>query len=360
MQKKLFQKIIESVPSAVVVLDKRYRVECVNGAFLRCFGAEEGKKKSLKESISCREKDIRCGEGKACFSCLFKRMFDRALAQESPVTDEIPVKLPFGNASREVSVRMHVKALDKRHAIGIIDGVYEQEIVKELQTAQHIQQRLLPEGKEAGGVRFRYMFIPCRDIGGDLPDVYEVNGRETFGVIADVSGKGISAGMLSAFVKAGFDKNEPSPAKAIQKLNDKFSELNLDETSYITVAAVRINSEEKRVEYSMAGHNAPILLKRKFGVDEIMQPAPPVSTWMANFAYQDYQTYYEKGDILVLLTDGVTESRNEQGEMFGIERVESILLTSPSSDAFIERLRANLKEFCGNFDDDITAIAFDL
>lgn len=359
MKKNLFEKIIENIPSAVLVVDKRYRVKCVNQLFTRCFGLSSGKKKYLKDCVLCGEKNSRCGEGTSCALCRFKKLFDEVFSQDAPVTNEISVELPFGRMKRQLSLRVQGKPIDKNFALAIIDGVYEQEIVKELQTAQHIQQRLLPEGKEAGGVRFRYLFLPCRDIGGDLPDVYEVGG-DTFGVIADVSGKGISAGMLSAFVKAGFDKKEPSPARAIQKLNEKFQELNLEETSYITVAAVRIDSEEKTIVYSMAGHNAPILLKHGGGIDEIMQPAPPVSTWMAEYSYRDTSISYENGNILVLLTDGVTESRNAEGEMFGIERVEGILLGSPSSEVFIDRLRTALKEFCGEFDDDITAIAFEL
>ena len=74
-------------------------------------------------------------------------------------------------------------------------------------TAQQMQRRLLPAGKSMGGVPYSYMYIPCYDVGGDLPDVYEHDGK-TYGVLADVSGKGISAGMLSAFVKAGFDRKQ--------------------------------------------------------------------------------------------------------------------------------------------------------
>ena len=58
----------------------------------------------------------------------------------------------------------------------------------------------------------------------DLPDVYELEGQ-TYGVLSDVSGHGISAGMLAAFVKAGFDKQEPNLATALKKLNGKFAEL---------------------------------------------------------------------------------------------------------------------------------------
>lgn len=69
---------------------------------------------------------------------------------------------------------------------------------------------------------------------------------------------------------------------------------------------------------------------------------------------------YSSGDILVILTDGVTESRNAKGEMFGLERVEGVLQRSESAERFIARLKAALTEFCGSFADDITAIAFDL
>ena len=92
------------------------------------------------------------------------------------------------------------------------------------------------------------MYIPCREIGGDLPDVYEASG-ETMGFLADVSGKGISAGMLSAFVKAGWDRSEVSPAKALRGLNAKFQELNLDERSYVTAMAVRIERLQQEYDY---------------------------------------------------------------------------------------------------------------
>ena len=195
--------------------------------------------------------------------------------------------------------------------------------------------------------------------GGDLPDVYEVNG-ETMGLIADVSGHGISAGMLSAFVKAGWDRGEPSPSLALKKLNAKFQELNLDERSYVTAVAVRIDAERREICYSVAGHNAPMLLKSGHGIDEIVMNSPPISTWIPEFGYEDRHIGFRSGDILALVTDGVTESKNEKGEMFSIERVEGILQRSENAEQFIERLKSAITEFCGKFEDDVTAIAFDL
>ena len=211
-----------------------------------------------------------------------------------------------------------------------------------------------------GGVPYSYMYIPCFGVGGDLPDVYELNGQ-TYGVLADVSGKGISAGMLSAFVKAGFDRKQPDLSIALSHLNAKFNELNQDECSYITVSAVRMDKEAGILRYAVAGHNAPILLKNAYGINEIESPAPPISNWMPDYAYEEREMPFARGDILVMLTDGVTECLNSAGEQFGIERVESVLMQSASAEDFIAKIKSALHVYCGGeYTDDVTAVAFDL
>ena len=167
--------------------------------------------------------------------------------------------------------------------------------------------------------------------------------------------------MLATFLKVGLDKKQPSLSKALQQLNEKFAELNLDERSYITVAAVRMDKAAGRLRYVMAGHNAPILLKTAEGVHEIESPAPPISTWMMGYDYRESEMPFEEGVILAMITDGVTESVNSAGEQFGIERAESVLLQSHSAEDFISKLKSALSVYCGGkFTDDITAVAFDL
>ena len=345
-----YKKILHTVPTAVIVFDVKGRVRFTNAAFRRYFSsATPGQ---MKKIFSLPSNTVG-------LKALAQSVFTAAKAQ----VGDVNLSVCTGGEIREVSLRMHAVALDKKYCLGIVESVYEEELKKELTSAHNMQQRLLPVGKEAAGVPYSYMYIPCREIGGDLPDVYEVvsNGaKNTFGMLADVSGKGIAAGILSSFVKAGFDRSEPSPAKAIMRLNDKFRELNQDEKAYITLAAVRIDSDAKEIHFCIAGHNAPILLKSGENVSEIEMSAPPVSNWFDGFHYEDGRLEYVPQDILVLLTDGVTESRNPEGEQFGIERVENILLQSKSAKQFIERLQTALKVFCGSFDDDLTAIAFDL
>ena len=289
-------------------------------------------------------------------------MIRAAVEENVEKTETVHTTVKRAGHTDKISVRIRILPLDGKGKlyVGLTAGTYQSEMEREMLSAQRMQQRLLPAGKSMGGIPYSYMYIPCLGVGGDLPDVYELNGQ-TYGVLADVSGKGVSAGMLSAFVKAGFDRKQPDLAVALSRLNAKFNELNQDERSYITVAAVRIDEREKILRYAVAGHNAPILLKTEYGINEIEAPAPPISNWMADFTYQERQLGFEKGDLLVLLTDGVTECMNVKGELFGIERAESVLSQSHNAEDFIGKLKSALTVFSGGkFSDDITAIAFDL
>lgn len=356
MIEKFYRRMIDGVPTAVVVVDQNLKAVFTNAAFQKLFGNERARG-NVGEIFGCTLHRKRCSLCDCSSACTLVSAFEDSFYSRREVSRRVYLKTGEEGATREIGFSLTVKPLGGGLCMGIIDDALELEIARELQTAKTIQQRLLPAGKWAGGKRYSYLYIPCRDIGGDLPEVFTV-GNSACGVIADVSGKGISAGMLTAFVKAAYDKSTFSPSQAISTLSEKFRDLNLDERNYITVAAARI--DENSVTYSMAGHNVPILLKSGGGITRIMLNSPPVSNWFENPAYFEDVIPYKKGDILVLLTDGVTESRNARGEMFGVDGAIKTLSYAKSSEDFIKNLENNLKNFCGALNDDITAIAFDL
>ena len=357
MIEKFYRRMIDGMPAAVIVVDSNFRAVFANAKFRELFpsAAKRGK---LGKFFCCAESRASCGDAACRKDCSLMEAFEDCFYSRQEVQRRVLLKARSGEGTRDVAFNLNVKPLGDGMYMGIIDNAFEMEIAREIASAKNIQQRLLPAGHWAAGHSYSYMYIPCRDIGGDLPNVYSI-GSSDFSMIADVSGKGISAGMLSAFVKAAYDKTEYSPAQAIRNLSLKFNELNLDERNYVTVAAVRI--DEGSITYSMAGHNVPILFKTAGGITRITLNSPPVSNWFENPAYFEDTLPYSKGDILALLTDGVTECRNKRGEMFGGERAIKTLSVSRSADEFIKNLQRNLKEFCGgSFNDDITAIAFDL
>ncbi len=343
------------------MFDSRLRVLFTNAAFRRSFSENKKGRGSLRSSIACGEEG-QCGLGAACGYCTFFKAMKRAVETNAEQTETLHTSVQRGGRTDKLSVRIRILPADENGKLflGLTDGRYQTEMEQELLTAQKLQRRLLPAGKSAGGIPYAYMYIPCNGVGGDLPDVYELNGQ-TYGVLSDVSGHGISAGMLSTFVKAGLDKKQTNLAAALGQLCAKFNELNADERSYVTVAAVRMDKASGVLHYVVAGHNAPLLLKNSYGINEIEAPAPPISNWFQDYAYEEREMPFEKGDILVMLTDGVTECLNSAREQFGIERVESVLLQSHGAEDFIGKLKSALTVFCGGkFTDDITAVAFDL
>ncbi len=360
MRKRAFEQVLDGLPEGVFVFDNKLRVLFTNAAFRRSF-SDSVKGRSLSANIGCGERGA-CGEGAACEYCAFYKAMRAAVAQKSERAETLRTTVKRQGRTDQISLRIRVLPVDEKGKLflGLTEGSYQTEMEREMLTAQQMQRRLLPAGKSMGGVPYAYMYIPCLGLGGDLPDVYELEG-ETYGVLSDVSGHGISAGMLAAFVKAGLDRKEKNLAVALERLNVKFNELNQDERAYITVAAVRINRQEKVLRYTMAGHNAPILLKNEYGINEIEAPAPPISNWQVEHTYIEREMPFGRGDILALITDGVTECANSAGEMFGIERTESVLMQSQNAEDFIGKLKSALTVFCGGkFTDDITAVAFDL
>lgn len=354
-----YKKILEKMPVGIFVFDGKLRVKYTNDFFRRSFiGKAKG---TLKSVLGC-DVSSACGADEQCAYCAFLKVMKKAVETEQEQTETVHTTMARNGRTDGLSVRIRIYPVEKgKLYLGFTESSYFNEIERELITAQQMQRRLLPAaGKRVAGVSYAYTYIPCHGLSGDLPDVYELNGC-AYGVLADVSGKGVSGGMLSAFVKAAYDKNEQSLGKALCGLSEKFNGLNQDEQSYITVACVKIDERKQELTYSVAGHNAPILLKNSFGINEIELPAPPISNWMPDYVYGERSMPFEKGDLLALVTDGVTEAKNSMGEQFGIERVESVLMQSSGAEDFITKLKAALSVFSGGkFTDDVTVLAFDL
>ena len=355
-----YKKILDAMPQGVLVFDDQLRVKFTNAAFQHSF-ASGTMKGTLSQVLACPQ-EAKCGDGVVCNGCAFYRVMRAAVDAQTEREEVLHTKVDRGGHMDKLSMRICVRPADPSGKLFLCttESAYQTEMERDILSAQQIQQRLLPAGKSVGGVTYAYAYIPKYGVGGDLPEVYELGGQ-TYGILSDVSGKGISAGMLSPFLKAAFDKKEPDLAKALFSLNGKFNELSQDERSYITVSAVRIDKKTETLRYAVAGHNAPILLKNRYGIHELESPAPPISNWMPDFEYQEKQLPFEKGDLLVMMTDGVTECTNSAKEEFGIERVESVLLQSHGAEDFIGKIKSALQVFCGgDYSDDVTALAFDL
>lgn len=208
------------------------------------------------------------------------------------------------------------------------EAIKRQLLDEELKTAYVVQRRLLPEAPPLiDGYNFAGVNRPCRTVSGDYFDfVVRPDGRLYF-VIADVSGKGVTAALLMAGLQAAFrifTKDDPSPKELVGRLNETLKE-NLPQSKFITMFAGLLDPRTGNVEYTNAGHNPPLCVDAA-GVRELTTTDLLLGMF-TNAEYQTQTLQLRPGDALVLFTDGLCEAENDAKEEFTTDRLSATLAT---------------------------------
>jgi len=232
---------------------------------------------------------------------------------------------------------------------------------EELKTAYVIQRRLLPEKPpEAEGFTFAGLNRPCRSVSGDYYDfVVRPDGRVYF-VIADVSGKGVTAALIMAGLQAYFrifTKADPSPAELVAQLNAALKE-TLPQSKFVTLFAGRLDTTTGSVEYANAGHNPPLWVKND-GVTDLAV-TDLILGMFPKAGYQNQALSMERGDSLVLFTDGVSEAENLTEQEFGYPNISKAVGPLHGKDAttIAGALEQAVMTYAGDchFGDDVTLL----
>ena len=233
---------------------------------------------------------------------------------------------------------------------------------RELQLAQETQESLLPRClPQFENFRIHAFNTPTRYVGGDFYDFLQLSSGEWMGVLADVSGKGISAALLSSMVLGALSMEFHSgtrPDEALNRVNRLLCEKSLPE-QFVTLFLFLLNPEGGG-QFISAGHNPAYLFRSASGKIERLV-SDLYALGMFDFAsFQSRVFQLDKGDILVVYSDGLTDAHNQQGEMFGEERLlELIRQEAPSgSDALEQKLLKAIREFTQDTPqtDDITFV----
>ncbi|MBU4488661.1 MAG: CHASE2 domain-containing protein [Candidatus Omnitrophica bacterium] len=210
---------------------------------------------------------------------------------------------------------------------------YEKRVLEnELLIARAIQQSFLPKNyPQVQFLEFAARCLPAKHIGGDLYDFITLENGKIGVVIGDVSGKGVPAALymartISEFrTTAHFDKD---PAETLRILNDAVSKEGM-EKSFITMQYVTIDLKSKEFLFSNAGHNTIIhFINNSRKIEEIdTEGGMPIGV-MEGIDFYNKQVPMEKGDILFLYSDGVSEAMDKNRKEFGLNRVKDILLAN--------------------------------
>ena len=197
---------------------------------------------------------------------------------------------------------------------------------QELRVAAEIQQALLPPRIRAGrGYAAAGASIPCRTIGGDFFEYFDLPGERVGFALGDVAGKGPPAAILAAMVQGIFtthvDKDD-GPAATLTRVNQALYKRGI-ETRFATIAYMVLTPDGRLVSCS-AGHNPAYLLGRDGAVRRLEKGGLLVGAF-GDATYEEEAVTLHPGDTLVLFSDGVTDAESPSGEQFGEERLYSVL-----------------------------------
>jgi sigma-B regulation protein RsbU (phosphoserine phosphatase) len=198
----------------------------------------------------------------------------------------------------------------------------------ELSLARKVQAELFPRHlPRSGGLEFAATCIPARGISGDYYDVLQLQDGRIIFVVADISGKGISAALLMANLQAllrALASIGTSPADVCSRLNYQLHQV-IGDSRFATFFYAEWNRNERRLCYVNAGHNPPILFAAA-GNRLLTRGGIPLGIFPdAVFEMDDVEL--RSGDLLVLYSDGITEaqSRRDSAEEFGEARLEAVV-----------------------------------
>ncbi len=234
---------------------------------------------------------------------------------------------------------------------------------QELNMARRIQRSfLLSQFPQSPKIQVHAVNVSSREVSGDFYDVVASGEARMLLAIADVSGKGVPAALLSSMLQASLR----SQAHAGMRVAEQLANINglvCDRTApeqFATFFLARIDEEAMTLEYANGGHNPPLLL-RADGSVELLEKGGTVLGFLPDAAFEQGTAPLRPGDLIVMYTDGVTEAVGPDGGMFGEDRLEALLRgldRSRSAREIVEDVLEGLRRHLGGREagDDVTVL----
>ncbi len=222
-----------------------------------------------------------------------------------------------------------------------------QRMEQEINIARDIQQALLPRDfREYPHLAVTGFNLPCLAVGGDYFDVFPLSDGRTAFLIADVSGKGLGAALLTTMLQGALSGMTlgTDPARVFHHVNRflcDHSEVGRYATMFFGVL-----DEQGHLEFINAGHPSPILIRRGVAEEAFTEGSYPVGL-VPEAEYTAVCLKLEPGDTLVLFSDGVTEAMDPDEQMFGIARLKEIL--TGQLECPLEKIQKCVLEAVENF-----------
>ncbi len=265
-------------------------------------------------------------------------------------------KLLLDSITQQVKVALENEFLHK-------ESIEKENMKKELSVAASIQQMIIPkELPEILGYDLAGINIPSKEVGGDYYDVIKLNDGRYALIIADVTGKGIPAALLVSTLNASlgaFLQSDIPVDDLTAKLNKIVYKASPSD-KFITFFISILDPETGGLDIVNAGHNPSLVLKEDGTIKKIDAGGVALGMFDMGLPFAGEKYILQKGERLLMFTDGIPEAMNEEEEEYSDERLEEYFITNKpgSAQPFVDMIVKDVKEYAGSApqSDDITCI----
>ena len=311
------------------------------------------------------------------FKCQYVLWMDKPGAPTLATSDDITILTTLANQAGIIIDNFQTyENLEKAHSelkqinieINKINRelkLAQSKINRDLEQAQTIQQGLLPQTlPQTDFFTCAATYIPATKVGGDYYDLFEVGQGCYCVLVADVSGHGIAAALVMSMAKILIksNANAVSAKETIDKINKALNQ-DIKNDNFITMFYAVINFPEKKIIYSSAGHNPVLLINRDTRELQTIKADGIFLGVFDDAMVKDNVLPLQKGQRLILYTDGLTEAENVTGEMYTYERLAELAQRTVQigPEEVQTEIMKDLKAHIGNasIEDDVTLLILD-
>ena len=365
---RLQSAALEAAANAIVITDPQGVVIWVNQAFTGMTGytLEEAVHRDLSFLSSelhdphfYRELRETINAGEVWHGEMINRRKDGTLYPEeqtiTPVIDERDGIKHFICIKQDITERKKAEQALLQNA----------SMVKEMEIAKQIQLSLLPPSPPTlRGIDCEGLCVPASHIGGDYYDIF-LHGDEIGMVIADVSGHSVGAALIMVETRSVLRAQLESlrrPAEVVSVLNELLHEDLSRAELFITMSYLSYNCRTRELRYTNAGHPPPLLYRPATASFLALDAEGLVLGVQRGVGYDEPVLKIERGDLLLLYTDGMVEAEGAGGELFGADRLRQVMAQQHQGAAaqVVCALLNAVRAFTGSssFKDDISMLLF--
>jgi sigma-B regulation protein RsbU (phosphoserine phosphatase) len=242
-------------------------------------------------------------------------------------------------------------------------AVEQERMRRELELSRLIQTEMLPRGPlRSGPAEIAGISIPAREVGGDFFNYFVLPDGRLALLIGDVSGKGVSAALLMANFQATLRARLPHETDLAQLADrlDRELDQNTPGGVFLTLFLGILDMDARVLRYVNAGHNPQFVLRARGGIEPLSSTGMPIALYSGH-GYSESSVVLAAGDLLFFYTDGLVETENEAGEMFGDDRLQVVLAAQHTNaiGVVLHQVEEQVAEFRGKAElfDDATMMA---